>query len=94
MRAVMFVGLLTVSVFVSGCGCGDRAAIRQVQLTELYGSNSGPWGPIEVDLSQLPADAVLSRVEKNGSCGAPITEIRIQPNQPFKVVIVPIAQTK
>ncbi|WP_165233078.1 hypothetical protein [Aquisphaera insulae] len=89
-----FAGVLTSFLFLSGCGCGDQAANRQLQLTETIGYNPGQWGPIEVDLSQLPSDAVESRVEKKDSCGSPITELRIFTKQPVKIVIVPIDRPK
>src|SRR2546425_5021977 len=94
MRVAIATGLMAATLFVCGCGCGDRAAIRQLQLTEMFGSNSGPWGPIEVDLSQLPPGAVKKRVEKEGTCGAPITELQIFPNHPIKVVIMPKSPPK
>ncbi|HVT89358.1 MAG TPA: hypothetical protein VHD56_10935 [Tepidisphaeraceae bacterium] len=89
MQVVKWIGLCTVLIFLSGCSCGDVAGSREMRLTELRGTNSGPWGPIEVDTSQLPADMVLKRVEKKGTCGTSITELQIFPNRPIKVVIMP-----
>jgi hypothetical protein len=46
----------------------------------------------EVDTSQLPPDAVVEHVERGGSCDKPITQLRIHPNRPIKVVLVPTTQ--
>jgi hypothetical protein len=45
-------------------------------------------------MSQLPPDAKLKRVEKQGSCGSPIVELQIFANRPIKIVIVPTTQPK
>jgi hypothetical protein len=95
MLTVKWIGLIVIVLALgAGCGCGDRWGSREIRLTEMRGTSSGPWGPIEVDTSQLPHDAVLKRMEKENSCGEPITELQIFPNQPIKIVIVPTTQPR
>ena len=53
-------GFLLVTLAV-GCGCGDRAAYRSITITEMRGVDSGAWGPIEVDTSQVPGIGAVSR---------------------------------
>jgi hypothetical protein len=94
MRTITWIGLLPLLASLAGCGCGDRWGSRELRLMEMRGTGSGPWGPIEVDMSQLPPDATLKRVEKQGSCGSPIVELQIFANRPIKIVIVPTTQPK
>ena len=90
MKAVGSAVTLALCLFmVGGCGCGDRVAIRSITITEGLGGNSGAWGPVEVDTSQLPPDSVEHRVDRIDECGNPVSELRIFPNRPIKIMIVP-----
>src|SRR5947207_3254326 len=84
------VGFLLATLAV-GCGCGDRAAYRSITITEMRGVGSGAWGPIEVDTSQL-AGIERGRVEHADGCGNPSSELRLFPNRPIKIMIVPATQ--
>jgi hypothetical protein len=76
---------------VSGCGCGDLVASRSITITEMRGVDSGAWGSIEVDTSQLPG-VERGRSERADGCGNPISELRLFPNRPIKIMIVPGTQ--
>ena len=91
MRIVTYAISLASLICAAGCGCGDTVAQRRLLLTEDRGISSGAWGPFEIDASQLPA-AVYQRIEKRDACGNPVTELRISPNRPIKVVLMPSTQ--
>ncbi|MDB5325735.1 MAG: hypothetical protein JWM57_1304 [Phycisphaerales bacterium] len=84
------IGFLLVTLAI-GCGCGDRAAYRSITITEMRGVDSGAWGPIEVDTSQLPG-IERGRAEHADGCGNPISELRLFSNRPIKIMIVPATQ--
>lgn len=77
------------TVFLLGGCLGDRAADRtltiyQLQATDTYG------GQFQIDVSQLPPDAVESRVDENGQ-GVPVTTLTIDQRYPIRIVLVPAA---
>jgi len=80
---------------LSGCGCGDTFAKRQVRIAEAIPvtAASMQWRPIEVDTSRLPPGTHIERSERKDACGNPITEITITPSddkpQPIKIILVP-----
>jgi outer membrane lipopolysaccharide assembly protein LptE/RlpB len=88
--------LTAVAAILLMCGCpihlGDRAAdrtltIRQFQSTETYN------GQFQVDTSQLPSDAVETRVDSGGP-GAPVISLTIKQRYPIRVVLVLAANDK
>lgn len=80
---------------LSGCGCGDTFATRQVRIAEAipFSADSVHWRPIEVDTSRLPPGTHVERSERKDACGNPITELTIIPHddktERFKIVLVP-----
>jgi hypothetical protein len=46
-------------------------------------------GPFQLDISQLPSDAIESRTDQGG-LGRAVTNLTIQPDYPVKIVLVPV----
>lgn len=93
-RLGLIIPLTALTLGICGCGCGDRAASRQLTIVEVGGVSSGEWGPMVVDTSQLPPGSVRSRSEndKSSGCYSPKSILQIFPNCPIKVLIVPATQ--
>ena len=85
--SITSVGLITVVL-----GCGDPIPQRQITITEDQGMNSGPWGPVPVDASRLPPGSVQGRVDGIDGDGNPVSTLKIFPNVPVKILIVPATQ--
>ena len=82
-------GAMTLLLNISGCFIGTPAAdrtleIRQTQSTDNY------TGEFKIDASQLPPDAIESRVE-DGRTG-PKTFLKVKQGYPVKVLLVPATQ--
>ena len=93
--SITFLTMLSAISFVGGCGCGDRVAVRQLQITQLSGysaeSPTGtPWPSFDVDTSQIPPADIERVVERRDGCGNPTTEIKLSSNSRLKIIIVPI----
>jgi hypothetical protein len=74
-----------------GCCLADRAAERTVEIHQLQTmSNTGQF---EIDVSQLPADAIQSQTTTGGA-GAPVTSLTIDSKYRIRVVLVPVKETK
>jgi hypothetical protein len=90
MRTLICLAIAILALFLGGCGLGDRAAdrtlqIHQIQTTDTY------LGRFEIDTSQLPAGAIKTQVESGGD-GCPVTILTINQDCPIKVVLVPITK--
>jgi len=88
-RAPLHFATLVLALSTAGC-FGDRAADRaltiyQIQSTETYS------GQFQIDTSQLPPDAIKTRVA-SGSQGAPVSSLTIDQRYPIRVVLVPAKQ--
>lgn len=85
---------IVVGIFVAAItvGCVDPITVRRLELTEARGVDSGTWGPIELDTSQLPQDAVSDYKEQTDGLNNWVTTVRIFPNRPIKIVIMPATQ--
>jgi hypothetical protein len=93
MTRILVVAVLCSLVWIAGCGCGDRAASRQVKIVELYGYKFGANVPFEVDTSMLDPSIQTKRLEQTDSCGAPISTVEFTSDRPIKILIVPAAYT-
>jgi hypothetical protein len=73
------------------CGCiGDRVADRTLEIYQVQ-SISANTGQFEIDVSQLPADAIKSKTTHGGE-GTPVTKITIDEKYPIRVVLVPVTK--
>ncbi len=79
--------LLLITATVVGCHLGDRAADRTLTIHQLQTTDS-PGGQFQIDTSQLPSNAIVSRSD-SGSVGAPVTSLEIDQKYRIRVVLVP-----
>lgn len=80
--------LAAVVIALSASGCiGDRAADRTLTIYQMQ-STGTYTGQFQIDTSQLPADAVETRVEDSRQ-GTPVTRLIIDDWYPIRVVLVP-----
>lgn len=87
LRIAVAVCVLLLASSVAGC-LGDHAADRtltiyQIQRTDTY------TGPFQIDVSQLPPDAIEERTDTGGE-GIPETSLTINSKYPIRVVLVPV----
>lgn len=83
--------LATIVVALSTGGClGDRAADRSLTIYQMQ--STGTYnGQFQIDASQLPPDAIKTRVDRGGQ-GTPVTTLTIDQRYPIRVVLVPVKQ--
>ena len=88
MAQVIFTSLCVVGCgLMSGCGCGDTAAVRHLTVFQFRGVHTSQAFDVEA-----PDGVIVSRSERKDGCGNPITDLRITADQPVKIVIVPTTQ--
>ena len=76
--------------WVSGCSWGSRAADRTLEIYQ-FQSTGTYTGSFQIDTSQLPPDAIETRVD-SGSQGVPVTRLTIDSQYPIRIVFVPATQ--
>ncbi len=85
--AVLCVAVPLVALLMGGC---SRAASRTLEIHQIQ--STGTYnGQFQIDVSQLPEDAVKSRVDSGGE-GSPLTRLTIDQKYPIRVVLVPAKQ--
>jgi hypothetical protein len=83
--------LVTIVLALSASSCiGDRAADRTLRIYQMQSTGTYS-GQFQVDTSQLPPDAIKTRVD-DGSQGSPVTTLTIDYRYPIRVVLVPAKQ--
>ena len=89
-RATICLATVVVALSMSGCIHGDAAADRTLTIYQ-FQSTDAHIGQFQIDASQLPPDAIETRVD-SGSQGAPVTSLTINMKYPIRVVLVPAKQ--
>ena len=83
-----FICLVTTAIAVSVVGClGDRAADRTLKIYQLQSTDTYS-GQFQIDVSQLPPDAITKRADSGGE-GIPVTSLTIDQEYPIRVVLMP-----
>ncbi len=83
--------LLLIVATVIGC-LGDGAAERTLTIHQLQGADS-PIGQFQIDTSQLPSKAIVSRSDSGGD-GTPVTSLEVDQKYRIRVVLVPENDSK
>jgi len=82
--------LFALVIVLAGCD-HNLSTKRYLNITEVCGVSSGPWGPLELDTSQVPSASVI-RTEEKDIYGDPVTTIRLMANRPVKLFLAPATQ--
>ncbi len=88
-RTAICLATVVVALLVSSC-IGDRAADRTLTIYQMQ-STGTYTGQFQIDTSQLPPDAIETRVD-DSSQGVPVTTLTIDYRYPIQVVLVPAKQ--
>jgi hypothetical protein len=81
-----------VALSMGGCYLGSRAADRTLKIHQFQSTNTY-IGQFEIDASQLPRDAIETRVD-SGSQGTPVTSLTIDSRYAVRVLLVPAKQPR
>ena len=89
-RTVICLATAVLALSMGGC-LGDRAADRTLTIYQMQATGTYT-GQFQIDVSQLPADAIKTRVDSGGP-GVPVTTLTIDQRCPIRVVLVPVTET-
>jgi hypothetical protein len=90
-RASICVATVVIAFSTGGC-LGDRAADRTLTIYQMQSTNTY-HGQFQIDVSQLPPDAIKTRVDTDTQ-GVPVTSLTIDQRYPIRVVLVPATEDK
>ena len=89
-RTTLCLATVLVALSTGGCIHGDRAADRTLTIYQMQSTDTYV-GQFQIDASQLPSDAIETRVDNNDQ-GVPVTTLTIDYRYPIRVVLVPADQ--